>query len=124
MKQLLMIAAGAAFVIAGCGQSEAQVTKTETPAAEQQSTDKDKNVSDAKMQTFELKVDGMMCENCVKHVTDILAAQEGVNDVNVDLKSGKAIVHTKPGAKFDDAKAADALDVDNYKVTACVEVTD
>ena len=39
-----------------------------------------------------LKVKGMMCGHCVKHVTDALSAVEGVTSVEVNLKKGRAVV--------------------------------
>jgi len=39
-----------------------------------------------------LKIEGMMCEGCVKSVDDKLSALDGVSKVDVDLKSGKAVV--------------------------------
>jgi len=39
-----------------------------------------------------LKIEGMMCEGCVKSVDDKLSALGGVSKVDVDLKSGKAVV--------------------------------
>lgn len=44
-----------------------------------------------KMQT-ELKIEGMMCKHCQKHVHDALSKLEGVTDVVVDLAAGKATV--------------------------------
>ncbi|MCB9895528.1 MAG: heavy-metal-associated domain-containing protein [Planctomycetes bacterium] len=126
MKKIMMVAV-AALALAGCTQSDSQ-EPTQAPSTEQakpvggDETKKDDNVSNAQLVTYEVKVDGMMCDGCKKHVTDILAAQEGVNDVTVDLKTGTAIVHVKPGATFDEAKAKDALDVDDYKLTACTRI--
>ena len=45
------------------------------------------------MQT-ELKIDGMMCQHCVKHVHDALIKVENVTEVNVDLAGKKAVVTT------------------------------
>ena len=39
-----------------------------------------------------LKVEGMTCENCVKHVTEALKRVPGVQDVDVKLESGLAHV--------------------------------
>lgn len=36
-------------------------------------------------------IEGMMCQNCVKHVTKALEAVAGVQSVEVDLKSGTAV---------------------------------
>lgn len=40
----------------------------------------------------ELHVEGMMCQHCVKHVTDALQAVEGVEKADVDLKKKRAVV--------------------------------
>ena len=40
----------------------------------------------------ELKVEGMMCMHCVKHVADALQAVEGVKKADVDLKKKRAVV--------------------------------
>ncbi|MDD4320072.1 MAG: heavy metal translocating P-type ATPase [Acidaminococcaceae bacterium] len=44
-----------------------------------------------KMET-KLKIEGMMCAHCQKHVHDALSAMEGVMEVEVDLEGGKAKV--------------------------------
>ena len=42
--------------------------------------------------TKELKIEGMMCKHCVKHVHDALAAMDGVTAVEVSLDDKNAIV--------------------------------
>lgn len=42
--------------------------------------------------TKTLRVEGMMCEHCVKHVKDALEKTEGVEKAEVDLKKKRAIV--------------------------------
>lgn len=44
------------------------------------------------MQSIHLSVTGMTCGNCVKHVDHALRAISGVQDVQVDLASGKVDV--------------------------------
>ena len=44
------------------------------------------------METTELKVDGMTCESCVASVTKALKRVPGVQDVDIDLRSGIARV--------------------------------
>jgi copper ion binding protein len=39
-----------------------------------------------------LKVTGMSCEHCVKHVTEALESIEGVKKVKVSLKAGEALI--------------------------------
>ncbi len=44
-----------------------------------------------------IKIKGMSCGHCVMAVTKALNAVDGVRDVNVDLKSGRATYEeTKP----------------------------
>lgn len=42
--------------------------------------------------TKELKIEGMMCKHCVKHVHDALAAMDGVTAVDVSLEKNSAAV--------------------------------
>jgi len=39
-----------------------------------------------------LKIEGMMCEGCVKSVTEALQKVDGVTSADVSLKSNKAVV--------------------------------
>lgn len=48
------------------------------------------------METKTLKINGMSCQMCVKHVTQALAGLEGVSDVNVELEPGIAVVTFDP----------------------------
>ncbi len=52
---------------------------------------KEESKEEIKMET-ELKIEGMMCAHCHKHVHDALSAMEGVTEVEVDLEGGKAKV--------------------------------
>lgn len=40
-----------------------------------------------------LNVQGMTCQNCVRHVREALEAIEGATDVTVDLENGTATVN-------------------------------
>lgn len=51
----------------------------------------------------EILVEGMMCQNCVKHVTKALTGVEGVSDVRVSLEEKKAFVEAAPS--WNDAAA-------------------
>ena len=44
--------------------------------------------------TTTLRIGGMTCENCVKHVTNALLAVPGVRHVGVDLAGGTASVES------------------------------
>lgn len=41
---------------------------------------------------FEIRVDAMMCQNCVKHVKEAVLKVEGVKGVEIDLKKKKVVV--------------------------------
>ena len=54
--------------------------------------------------TTELKIEGMMCKHCVKHVHDALAAMDGVTAVDVSLDEAKAVVTSEreiPASEFE-----------------------
>jgi copper chaperone len=53
-----------------------------------------------RMETVELKVEGMDCQGCVKSVTRMLSGVAGVDKVDVSLEEGRARV------TYDPAKAA------------------
>ena len=44
------------------------------------------------METKTLKINGMSCQMCVKHVTRALEGVEGVTEVKVELEPGTAVV--------------------------------
>ena len=44
-----------------------------------------------------MEVTGMTCGSCVRHVTGALKAVDGVEDVAVDLASGRVAVRGRPG---------------------------
>ena len=49
-------------------------------------------VKEANTMEKTLKIEGMMCAHCQKHVHDALSKMDGVTDVTVDLEGGKAAV--------------------------------
>lgn len=57
------------------------------------------------MSEINLSVSGMTCGSCVKHVTNALKPLDGVEDVVVDLATGKVKV-TRTTNKSDDLIAA------------------
>ena len=63
----------------------------------------------------ELKVEGMMCQNCVKHVTKALEGVPGAADVSVSLENKTAAV-TVPNTTGDDVLKA-AVEEAGYEVT-------
>ena len=63
------------------------------------------------MSEIKLDVSGMTCGSCVKYVTNALKPLDGVEDVFVDLSTGKVKV-TRTTDKADDLIAA--LQEDSY----------
>ena len=63
----------------------------------------------------ELMIEGMMCQNCVKHVTHALDGIPGATDVQVSLENKKATVNV-PESVTDEALKA-AVTEAGYKVT-------
>ena len=67
---------------------------------------------ETKMKTVELSIEGMMCQNCVKHATKALQSVNGVNEVKVTLETNSAIVS---GVETLDVNALiHALDEEGY----------
>ena len=60
---------------------------------------------DTTMQTT-LKIEGMMCQHCVKHVTDALKGIAGVTAVEVSLEKKQAVVTHAEVCTKDALKAA------------------
>ena len=63
----------------------------------------------------ELSVEGMMCQNCVKHVTRALEDIPGATDVKVNLEEKKATVCLP--ASVDDETLKAAVTDAGYEVT-------
>jgi copper chaperone CopZ len=58
-----------------------------------------------------LKVTGMTCDNCVRHVTQALEQVPGASEVKVDLAAGRAELHldrasSAPSALVEAVRAA------------------
>jgi len=64
------------------------------------------------MQNVLIKIDGMSCDNCVKHVKNALAEVEGVDVLNVII--GSAMIVTK--GDVPEEKLREALDEAGYSV--------
>ena len=61
----------------------------------EESKEENKLIKENKMSELNkmiVKVDGMSCENCAKHVTEALESVAGIKEVNVDLENKKANV--------------------------------
>lgn len=68
------------------------------------------------MSTSTYTVTGMTCDHCVKAVKSEVSAVEGVDDVAVDLDSGRVTV-TASGS-VDDAAIAAAVEEAGYEITS------
>jgi copper chaperone CopZ len=53
-----------------------------------------------------LKIEGMSCEHCVKHVKEALEAIKGVTSAQVTLKENAAVVEHEDGIDLEVLKAA------------------
>ena len=45
--------------------------------------------------TTTLKIDGMTCQNCVRHVREAIQSVNGINYATVDLDQAGAVAHWK-----------------------------
>lgn len=61
-----------------------------------------------------INVTGMTCQNCVRHVTEALAALPGVRSVSVDLQSASA--HLEAGREIPATELRAALDEAGYEL--------
>ena len=63
-----------------------------------------------------ISIEGMSCENCVRHVREALSNLEGVTRVSVSLEEGEAEVEA--AADPGDESIRQVLDEEGYDVTA------
>ena len=77
--------------------------------------EKDNNTNGGIKMKKAISVEGMMCQNCVKHVTKALTAVAGVSEVNVSLEDKKAYVTADESVTDDMLK--DAVTEEGYEVT-------
>lgn len=68
------------------------------------------------MTTTRIHVDGMTCQNCVRHVTEAITEVTGVSSVTVDLDSATATVDTD--GNLDLAAVTAAIEDAGYAVRA------
>ena len=68
----------------------------------------------ARMQTVELKVEGMDCQGCVQSVTRMLSGVPGVDRVDVSLEQARALVTYDP-AKSGPEQLKRAIERAGYK---------
>ena len=63
-----------------------------------------------------VSIQGMSCENCVRHVREALSALDGVTGVEVSLEKGEAELQAT--ADLSDALIKETLDEEGYDATA------
>ena len=68
-----------------------------------------------KIMKEEIKIEGMMCENCVKHVTKALEGIDGVEKVEVSLENKNANIETSK--EISDEVIKNSIEEAGYKVT-------
>ena len=66
-----------------------------------------------------LSIDGMSCENCVRHVREALESLEGVVRVTVRLEKGEAELEAAVELIADEIK--DVLDEEGYDLKSLVQ---
>lgn len=62
-----------------------------------------------------IHVEGMGCQNCVKHVKEALEGLDGVTGADVSLESNSAVITM--AKEVDDAAIVSAIDEAGYDVT-------
>lgn len=68
---------------------------------------------------YELKIEGMMCQMCQKHMTEALNKMDGV-EATIDLENGLA--HVKAEKSVSEAEFAAVTEEAGYKLTGYKEV--
>ncbi len=66
------------------------------------------------MATEQLKIEGMTCQNCVRHVKTALEGVDGVDTASVSLEAGLAVVEAGAGAERTAMRAA--VEAAGYRV--------
>ena len=69
------------------------------------------------MKTIQLKIEGMSCGHCKKHVEDVFKAKEGVAEVTLILEKGTASILFDENI-IDEASLKASLDGSPYTVVS------
>ena len=67
------------------------------------------SAQEANAQSATIRVDGLSCPFCAYGLEKHLKKIAGVEDVEINMKSGKAIVRLKPDVRVDDAALKTAV---------------
>jgi mercuric ion binding protein len=70
----------------------------------------------AQAETIEMKVNGMMCNNCVQAIEKSLRSDAATADVLVNLEAKVVAVAMKPGASIADDTLRKSLKAEGYDV--------
>jgi len=65
---------------------------------------------------IEIKIGGMSCENCARHVREALAKLEGVQKVAINIEKGQALVEAS--RSLGEAEIRAAIEEEGYEVQA------
>jgi len=68
------------------------------------------------MSALIVKIDGMSCQNCVRHVTEALEEIPGVGSVSVSLEESQAVVESEGSIGEDQINAV--IDEAGYTVVS------
>ena len=79
--------------LAACKADEDKSSCEPEHTGEHESKEHESKEEDGRMKA-ELKIEGMMCQHCQKHVHDALSKMEGVASVKVDLEKKTALVES------------------------------
>ncbi|MDH4224277.1 MAG: heavy-metal-associated domain-containing protein [Deltaproteobacteria bacterium] len=66
------------------------------------------------MMTYQIKIKGMSCQNCVRHVTEALTEIPGTINVKLSLEENQAVVETQE--KMDPQVFRQALEEAGYSM--------
>lgn len=66
-----------------------------------------------------IRIDGMSCDNCVRHVTVALKDLDGVSEVDVRLDKKQAIIFAE---EIQDQDIIDAIEEVGYEVVGIEEI--
>lgn len=72
--------------------------------------------------SYSLQVEGLVCPLCAYSAKRNLGAIDGVDQIEVDYRTGEATVTMTEGAVLDEAEARDAIDAAGFTLLGFEEV--
>lgn len=67
-------------------------------------------------QAYALQVDGLACPFCAYRLEKQLGTIEGIEQIDVDIETGRVTVTMADGAKLDEAKAKQAVEAAGFSL--------